>query len=61
MEVVMGYAQVHLYGGKLQDGETVSVDHSVQQFTVTIRSMTPIGVQSLKDLIQKKREEILLD
>jgi hypothetical protein len=37
--------QVHLYGGKLEDGQTVSVDHSVQKFEVVIRTMNGISSQ----------------
>lgn len=48
--------QVHLYGGKLEDGQTVTIDHSVQVFTVTIRSGCGIHSQTLKDHLQKKWE-----
>lgn len=50
--------QVHLYGGKLEDGQTVTLDHSVQAFTVVIRSMNTVHPQTLKDLIQKRYEVV---
>ncbi len=49
-------AMVHLYGGKLEDGQTVTVDHTVTSFTVTIRTMGSISAQDVKDQLQKKWE-----
>lgn len=51
---------VHLYGGKLEDGECVTLDHSVQKFEVVVRSLRGVGNQKLKDLIQKSYEVVSL-
>jgi hypothetical protein len=48
--------QVHLYGGNLDNGQCVTVDHCVQTFTVTVRSMSGVSAQQIKDLIQKRHE-----
>ena len=53
--------QVHLQGKVMQDGQTVSLDHSVQKFEVIVRSCSGIGVQSLKDLIQRKYEVVSIE
>lgn len=37
-------------------GSTVVVDHQVQVFTVVIRSLAGVGVEALKDQLQKKWE-----
>jgi hypothetical protein len=49
---------IHLYGEKLTDGKTVTLDHAVQEFTVVIRSMAGVHPQTLKDLIQRKYEVV---
>lgn len=51
-------SMVHLYGKELLDGKTVTVDHVVQEFTVVIRSCGGIGLQDLKDQLQKKWEVV---
>lgn len=38
------------------DDRVSIVDHYTQKFTVVLRSMTPIGPETLKDLIQKRYE-----
>jgi hypothetical protein len=48
----------HLYGEKLVDGKTVTLDHAVQEFTVVIRSCSGIHPQTLKDLIERKFEVV---
>ena len=50
--------QVHLYGKEIHDGKTVTLDHSVQSFTIVVRSMSGVSPQTLKDLIQTKYEVI---
>jgi hypothetical protein len=53
--------QVHLKGKKLYDGQTVTLDHSVQKFEVVIRSMSGVAPQRLKDLIQKSFEVVRIN
>lgn len=50
--------QVHLDGKKVLDGQTVTLDHSVQSFTVVVRSLAGITPQTVKNLIQKSYEVI---
>ena len=52
--------QVHLHGNKLEDGKTVTLDHTVQKFEVVVRSMNGIGPNDLKDLIQQKYEVVYI-
>ena len=52
--------QQHLYGGKLEEGQTVTVDHVVQSFTVVVRSMNGVDNQTLKNLLQQKWEIVSL-
>jgi len=48
-------------GRPVGDGETVTVDHSVQVFTVVVRSMSHIGPETLKNLIQQKYEVVKVE
>ena len=50
--------QIHLYGKPLVDGKTVTLDHTVQEFTVVVRSMNHVHPQTLKDLIETKFEVV---
>lgn len=50
--------QVHIYGKKLEDGQTVTLDHCVQKFEVIVRSMSGVHAGRLKDLIQKQFEVV---
>jgi len=50
--------QVHLYGKPLVDGKTVQLDHSTQKIEVVIRSCSGVGLQDLKDLIQRRHEVV---
>lgn len=43
------------------DYETCILDHSVQRFTVEIRSMGGVFPDSLKELIQKKYEVLSVE
>lgn len=43
-------------GKPIRDGQTVSSDHVVQKFTVTVRSLNMVGTDTIRDLIQKKFE-----
>jgi hypothetical protein len=49
---------VEVNGKKIEDGETVMVDHSVQTFTVQIRTMNGLPVETLKDYLQRKYEVV---
>ena len=48
-------------GRPVGDGETVTMDHSVQVFTVVVRSMSRIGPDTLKNLIQQKYEVVKVE
>lgn len=48
--------QVHIYGKPMHDGQTVTLDHSVQKFEILVRSMSGVHAQRLKYLIQKEFE-----
>ncbi len=50
--------QQHIHGKELVAGKTYTVDHTVQSFTVVIRSMNNIGEQTIKDLIQQRYEVV---
>lgn len=41
--------------------ETVIVDHFTQRFTVVIRSLSPVGEDTLKNLIQQKYEVVEIE
>jgi hypothetical protein len=47
---------VEVNGNPIGPGETVSVDHVVATYTVTIRSLTAVDKNDLKNLIQSKYE-----
>lgn len=47
---------VNLGNRPIKDGETVSMDHVVHTFMVQVRSMSNVGEDTIKDLIQKKFE-----
>ena len=49
---------INLTGKPIDDGQTVVVDHYTQRFTVVIRSMSPIGEDTLKNIIQQKYEVV---
>ena len=53
--------QQHIYGKPLVEGKTYTLDHSVQKFEVVIRSMSGVGTQHLKDLIQKQFEVVKIN
>jgi hypothetical protein len=50
--------QIRLDGRPLVDGETVTLDHSVQKFEIIVRSLNGIAPQKVKDLIQKSYEVV---
>lgn len=53
-EIKTSYTNV---GNKpIGNGHTVQVDHNVTTFVVSVRSMTNVGPETIKDLIQKKFE-----
>jgi hypothetical protein len=39
-------------------GRTVQVDHTVTTFVVTVRSLSNVGTDSIKNLIEKKFEVV---
>jgi hypothetical protein len=41
-----------------KNGETVQVDHSIKTFVVRVRSMTNVGPDTIKNLIEKKFEVV---
>lgn len=45
-----------IHGRPIGQGDTVSVDHSVQDFHVQIRSLSGISTDTLKNLIQTRYE-----
>ena len=49
---------VNIGDSPINDGDTVQVDHNVTTFVVTIRSMGSVGVESIKDLIERKFEVV---
>lgn len=51
-------AHIEVNGNKIDNGQTVTVDHSVQAFTVVVRSLQSVHPDRLKDLIQSKFEVI---
>lgn len=51
-------ANIEVNGKKIDNGQTVTVDHSVQVFTVVVRSLQSVHPDRLKDLIQAKFEVI---
>lgn len=55
----MKYVEVN--GNPIGLGETVSVDHVVATYTVTIRSLTGVDKNDLKNLIQSKYEVTDID
>ncbi len=42
----------------INDGDTVQVDHNVTTFVVSVRSMTNVGIETIKNLIQQKFEVV---
>lgn len=40
----------------IRDGDTVQVDHNVSVFSVSVRSLSNIGTETIKNLIEKKYE-----
>jgi hypothetical protein len=48
-------------GRHVDDGETVTVDHSVQVFTVVVRSMSRVGPDTIKNLIEKRHEVVKVE
>jgi len=39
----------------IQPGDTVKVDHNITTFMVSIRTMSNVGTETIKDLIEKNR------
>lgn len=56
-----GIKVVRLDGKPLKDGETVTTDHSVRTFTVQVRSMGTVSVDSIKDLIERRHEVVSIE
>ena len=40
------------------DGQTVQVDHTIKTFTVSVRSMSNVGADTIKNLIEAKFEVV---
>jgi hypothetical protein len=49
---------IEINGKPIQDGQTVTVDHTVHTFTIQICSMGIVDADVLKRLIQQKYEVI---
>jgi|TARA_Y100000310_G_scaffold238677_1_gene242176 hypothetical protein len=50
---------ISITGDPIRDGQTVSVDHTVTEFKVVVRtSSVRIGPETIKDLIQQKFEVV---
>lgn len=47
------FKTIEVNGNPIADGQTVSLDHSVQEFKVTIRSLAGIDTEKLKNHLQK--------
>lgn len=48
-------------GRPVSDGETVTVDHNVQVFTVVVRSMSRVSPDTIKNLIQQRHEVVKIE
>lgn len=48
-------------GRHVDDGETVTLDHSVQVFTVVVRSMSRVSPDTIKNLIQQRHEVVRIE
>jgi hypothetical protein len=45
----------------IRDGQTVLIDHTIRTFVVQVRSTTQVGVDTIKDLIEKKHEVVSIE
>jgi len=52
---------VEVNGKKIGDGETVTLDHSVQTFIVKVRSLGHVSPNTIKDLIEKRHEVVSIE
>ena len=52
---------VEVNGRTILPGVTVTGDHTVKTFTVTVRSMGVVGPTTIKDLIEKKIEVVSVE
>jgi len=48
-------------GLPISNGMTVTLDHSVQVFTVVVRSMGRVGADTIKNLIEKRHEVVRIE
>jgi len=48
-------------GLPIGNGMTVTLDHSVQVFTVAVRSMGRVGTDTIKNLIEKRHEVVRIE
>lgn len=46
---------------EIGNGQTVQFDHSVQTFTVSVRSMGGVGIDTIKNLIEKRHEVVAIE
>jgi hypothetical protein len=49
---------VEIHGKDIGNGETCSADHIIQNFTLTIRTLNGVSVDTVKNLIETKYEVI---
>ena len=52
---------IEVNGRPIPPGRTVTADHTVKTFTVTVRSMGAVGPTTIKDLIEKKLEVVSVE
>ena len=48
----MKYEMLEVNGRKVSDSQTVTPDHSVQTFTVSIRTLCGISLNRVKDILE---------
>lgn len=52
---------IELDGKTIHEGQTVTVDHVVQTFTLTVRSCSGVESKTIKDHLQKKWEVVNIE
>lgn len=52
---------IEVNGRPVRDGETVTVDHSIQTITVKIRSMGVVDTDIVRNLLQQRYEVLSIE
>lgn len=55
------FRTVSIDGSTIREGDTLSLDHCVQEFKVVVRSSNRIDAETIKNLIEARHEVVVCE